>query len=124
MSFFDKFRDQRRSRGPIEEVVENLTALLSTRRGFGALDERLGLSDFNSAGLGPEPTARIMEEVAENIRLFEPRAELVAIEPLPSRAAGRPRLRIDLRVGERELPLTLDLSGPQPAFSTEPTEPT
>ena len=59
-----------------EDIVRNLLHVLGTRRGTGYFVDSFGLT---GAGVrqGDELFVRLMAEVAENVRLYEPRVELV-----------------------------------------------
>jgi len=59
-----------------EDVVRNLRHVLGTRRGTGYFVKSFGLSG-SGYRQGDELFVRLMDEVAENIRLHEPRVELI-----------------------------------------------
>lgn len=59
-----------------EDIVRNLRHVLTSRRGTGYFLASFGLT---GAGVrqGDELLVRLMDEVAENVRLYEPRVELM-----------------------------------------------
>lgn len=59
-----------------EDIVRNLRHVLGTRQGSGYFVSSFGLT---GAGVrqGDELFVRLMDEVAENIRLHEPRVDLI-----------------------------------------------
>lgn len=99
------------SRGELGDVVDNLTNVLSSRRGVGHFLDNFGLSD---AGFRtPEESFTAMTaELRETIRLYEPRVELIDVDEEYDDDGSRARLVVALRLrshGER-LRLVVDLS--------------
>lgn len=61
-----------------EDIRRNLELVLSTKRGTGYFLKNFGLSD--AVFRTPEETVTVLgEELKENIRLYEPRVELIKI---------------------------------------------
>lgn len=59
-----------------EDIVRNLRHVLGTRRGTGYFVSSFGLTG-SGVRQGDELFVRLMDEVAENVRLHEPRVELI-----------------------------------------------
>lgn len=95
-----------------DDIRRNLELVLSTKRGTGYFLKNFGLSD--AVFRTPEETVTVLgEELKENIRLFEPRVELVKINEVYDDEGQRVSLVVVLvRRGTKDvLHLTVDLKG-------------
>ena len=94
----------------LADVIRNLNHILTTKRGYGYFLESFGLTDaaFRTT---EESVVVLTRELRENIRLYEPRVELVDIDEEYS-DGERPRLIVSMRVRDRKekLKLVVDLS--------------
>lgn len=81
----------------LEDVARNLGYILSARRGAATFLPNFGLT---STGFrtGEEMLNTFREEVLENIRLYEPRVEVLKVEEEYDDDSGRPRLVISIRL--------------------------
>ena len=80
----------------LEDIVRNLGYVLRTKRGCGYFLSSYGLSD--SGYRTPEEMVEGMgREIAENIRLFEPRVELVDLDEVYDDDGRRATLIVNLR---------------------------
>lgn len=68
--------------GEIEEVIDNLNHILNTKKDYGAPLGNLGMDDLNAYSSKDHIAARIVEEIRDNVIAFEPRLEVIGIEPL------------------------------------------
>lgn len=86
-----------------DDVVRNLRHLLESKRGTGYFREQLGITETGYRT--PEQmVASLSEEIRENIRLFEPRLEVVTIDERWD-DAGRIRLEVTCRERSGGAPL-------------------
>lgn len=94
----------------LEDVMRNLTYVLKTKRGCGYFIESFGLSDVGYR-TPAEMVTSLTAELEENIRLFEPRVELVDVDEEHDDSGHRVRLLVNLRMrGQSEkLQLVMDL---------------
>jgi predicted component of type VI protein secretion system len=92
-----------------EDIQRNLGYLLRAKRGAASFHPQFGLSEtgFRTA---EEMLVRLGEEIRENIRLFEPRIELIDIEEDYEAEGGRARLVVNCRLKDSKEPLTLVFS--------------
>lgn len=92
-----------------DDIIRNLGFILTTKRGYGYFQESFGLTDTGYRTT-EEMVTTMTREIEENIRLFEPRVELVDIDE--EYADDRARLIVNLRVRDRKdkLMLTVNLS--------------
>lgn len=102
-----------------EDVQRNLGYLLRAKRGAASFHPQFGLSEtgFRTA---EEMLVRLGEEIRENIRLFEPRIELIDIEEDYDTADGRARLVVNCRLKDTQEPLTLVFSPQGRTLSVAP----
>lgn len=108
MGFFDKFRRSRKREDEVAGILRNLEFLFSTRKGFGAIDERLGLSDtavYTADRVTVVKTA--LAEIEENVRLFEPRVELISVTETGIAPGRRLTFKLELKLKSNQKPLTL-----------------
>ena len=79
-----------------EDIRRNLGFVLSTKRGCGYFLETFGLSDV--AFRTPEEAVTLLtREIEENVRLYEPRVELVKVNEVYDDDGKRVRLVVLLR---------------------------
>ena len=81
----------------IEDIVRNLNFVLKTKRGTGYFLESFGLSDVGFR-TPEEMITTLTAELTENIRLYEPRVELVDIDEEHDDEGHRVRLVVNLRM--------------------------
>jgi predicted component of type VI protein secretion system len=103
----------------IDDIGRNLGFLFAAKRGCGYFLESFGLTDTGFRTTG-EMMTMLAREIEENIRLYEPRVELLKIDE--RYADGRPRLIVNLRVreGQEKLKLTVNLA--DRTFDIQPVE--
>lgn len=95
----------------LEDVARNLGHVLKTKRGTGYFLPNFGLTDTGFR-TGEEMLNTLTAEITENIRLFEPRVELLEVDDEHDDDTGRARLvvRMRLRESTERLRLVVDLS--------------
>lgn len=81
----------------VEDVIENLGNVLRTKRGAGYFLRNFGLSDTGYR-TPEEMITGLSAEIAENVRLYEPRVELVDVDDEYDDDGNRARLVIQLRL--------------------------
>jgi phage baseplate assembly protein W len=96
----------------IEDIVENLGNVLRTKRGSGYFLESFGLSDVGYR-TPEEMITNLTAEIRENVRLYEPRVELVDVDDEYDDDGNRARLVIQLKLRSKDerLGLVIDLKG-------------
>jgi phage baseplate assembly protein W len=82
----------------VEEVLQNVRTILSTRKGSVPLDRNFGIaSEFLDSPL-PQAQAEINTDVFEQLRKYEPRAQLKEItfdiDPINGRIA--PKVKVEV----------------------------
>jgi phage baseplate assembly protein W len=92
-----------------DDVVRNLRFVLGTRRGAGYFIPSFGLTDIG--GTQEQMIVMRMAEIEENLRLYEPRVELIGMDEIYDDDSGSARLSVKLRLRgtEDRLELVVDL---------------
>lgn len=95
----------------VEDVIRNLNNVLTSRRGSGYFLASFGLSEVGHR-TPEEMVVTLTAEIKENVRLYEPRVELVDVDEVYDDDGKRVRLLVSLRLrgaGER-LRITVNLA--------------
>lgn len=74
-----KFLGQSTARDNIEDIVENLRAVLTTKRGCGHFLPDFGLTETGYR-TSEEMVVELSRELRENIKRFEPRVKITEID--------------------------------------------
>jgi predicted component of type VI protein secretion system len=81
----------------MEDIVRNLGHVLRTKRGAGYFLENFGLSDTGYR-TPAEMVERLTREIAENVRLYEPRIVLLDVDEEYDDDGTRARLVVRFRL--------------------------
>ncbi|MEI7892397.1 MAG: GPW/gp25 family protein [Myxococcales bacterium] len=98
----------------IDDIVRNLTNVFGTKRGTGSFLATFGLSDTGFRT--PEEMVRIVSaEIVENVRLYEPRVQLIEVDEDFDDNGKRSRLVVQLRLRKTtdRVQIVVDLQGRQ-----------
>jgi len=82
MAFFTKFLPDSHTKPTelyLKSIVENLNNILNTKRDYGSFLQNFGIRDLNEYSSREDISLAVIEEVKENIKLYEPRVKLVNI---------------------------------------------
>lgn len=103
----------------LEDVLQNLRWILSTRRGAGYFLDNFGMSDVGFR-TPEEFVVALTDELRENIRLYEPRVELVDVDEDWDDEGRRTKLLVRLRLRDTsdKLQVTIDLANK--SFDVQP----
>lgn len=105
----------------LQDVIQNLNHVLRTKRGTGYFLENFGLSEVGFR-TPEEMVNALTSELRENIRLYEPRVQLVDIDEDYDDDGGRSRLIVGLRLrsAKERLRIVVDLQ--KNTLDIEPVE--
>lgn len=92
--------------GEEEDILRNLGFVLSTKRGSGYFLPSFGLSDVTFR-TPEEAVTQLTQEIEENVRLYEPRVELVKVHEVYDDDGRKVRLVVALRRRDTKKPLQL-----------------
>jgi phage baseplate assembly protein W len=103
----------------LDDVMENLRWIFSTRRGSGYFLDDFGVSDagFRTPA---EMVVSTTEEIRQNIRLYEPRVEVIDVDEDWDEAGKQSKLivRLRLRDAKEKLEIVVDMA--QRSFDVRP----
>jgi phage baseplate assembly protein W len=116
MTFFARLHGARLEPRGVEAMVEQLSNVLNSTRGFASVRREFGVDDCVAVRANPLRAARslginaLRAEVEECIRLFEPEVEGASVEVLGRGARGQVVLGVDGRFagGPLRLRVTFD----------------
>src|SRR5688500_9446297 len=96
--------------GELEDIMQNLRWIFSTRRGAGYFLDDFGVSDIGFR-TPEEVIVALSSALRENIRRYEPRVELIDVDEDWDDAGKRSKLTVRLRLRERaeKLEIVVDL---------------
>lgn len=103
----------------LDDVIRNLRHVLGTKRGHGYFLPSFGLTDVGHR-TPEEMVVALTAEIAENIRLYEPRVELVDIDEQYEEEGRRVRLVVHVRLREAGERLRIAFHIPEGRFDIEP----
>lgn len=106
----------------LDDVIRNLRHVLGTKRGHGYFLPSFGLTDVGHR-TPEEMVVALTAEIQENIRLYEPRVELVDIDEEYEEEGRRARLVVHVRLREAGERLRLRFHVPEGRFDIEPAGP-
>jgi type VI secretion system protein len=90
-----KFYRDKRNATELHSVVANLNHILNTKKGFGSFLDKFGIGDYNEFRARDKIVATLLQEIQENVALYEPRVKIEKIAEIPSDSPFR--LRFQLR---------------------------
>jgi phage baseplate assembly protein W len=103
----------------LEDVMENLRWIFSTRRGSGYFLDDFGVSDagFRTPA---EMVVSTMDEIRQNIRLYEPRVEVIDVDEDWDEAGKQSKLVVRLRLRDAKEKLEIIVDPAQRSFDERP----
>ncbi len=102
-----------------DDIIRNLSHILSSKRSVAYFLRSFGLTDTGFRTQS-EMIQTMSEEIAENVRLYEQRVELVEIEE--EFVNGRAKLIVNLRVRGQKDKLKLTVNLADRTFDISPVE--
>ena len=85
----------------LEDVMQNLRWIFSTRRGSGYFLDDFGVGDVGFR-TPAEMVVTMTDEIRQNIRLYEPRVEVIDVDEDWDESGKRSKLVVRLRVRDRK----------------------
>lgn len=105
MGFLQKFHYKKSSQEHIDAIITNLRNILNIKKEFGALIKQLGVGDYNAHSSRDRIVERIIEEIQENIELYEPRVKLMDIKEVEGDNMFRVRFELQCVIIEDSRPI-------------------
>ena len=103
----------------LEDVMQNLRWIFSTRRGSGYFLDDFGVSDVGFR-TPAEMIVTMTDEIRQNIRLYEPRVEVIDVDEDWDESGKRSKLIVRLRVRDRKEKLEVVVDLTQKSFDVRP----
>ena len=88
------YTSKKKDRGEIHAIVANLNYILNTRKYFGSFLRTMGIGDYNVYRSRAMIVETIIDEIKENIALFETRVKLEDISEVESDSPFRLRFQV------------------------------
>ena len=101
----EKFYRKKSTDTSVSSVIKNLNHLLNTRKGFGSFLRRLGIGDWNMYRARNKIIETILEEIKENIQLYEPRVRVMDIKEVESDVSFRLRFELKCEILSKDKPI-------------------
>ena len=104
----------------IKSIIDNLNNILNTTRGYGFFLPNFGISDYKYLCTREDIEKAIINEMTENISLFEPRVALDQIVSIKDDKLFRLSFRIDCVVRNTGHALKLSLDSIHDRYQISP----
>jgi phage baseplate assembly protein W len=120
--FLRKHFLDRATLSPLEDIMENLRWIFSTRRGSGYFLEDFGVSDVGFR-TPAEMVVATTSEIRHNIRMYEPRVEVIDIDEDWDDVTNQPKLIVRLRLRDQKEKLSIVVDLAKRSFDVRPSSP-
>ncbi len=109
MALFDKFRTASASKGRTEahSIIESLSEILNTRRGYGSFLDDFGIMDLSDRISRQQIALAVVREVREVIQNYEQRITVGEIVEIPEVHPTRMSFSIQCSLGNDKMPLQM-----------------
>ena len=104
---------------PLEDIMQNLRWIFSTRRGSGYFLEDFGVSDVGFR-TPAEMVVATSNEIRHNIRMYEPRVEVIEIDEDWDEVTNQPKLLVRLRLRDHKDKLNVVVDLAKRSFDVQP----
>ena len=106
----------------LEDVMQNLRWIFSTRRGSGYFLEDFGIGDVGFR-TPSEMVVSMTDEIRHNIRVYEPRVEVIDVDEDYDDNGKQPKLIVRLRLRDQKEKLEVVVDLAQKSFDVRPARP-
>jgi phage baseplate assembly protein W len=117
--FLRKHFLDRATLSPLEDIMENLRWIFSTRRGSGYFLEDFGVSDVGFR-TPAELVVTTTNEIRHNIRVYEPRVEVIDVDEDWDDLTNQPKLIVRLRLRDQKEKLNIVVDLAKRSFDVQP----
>jgi len=117
--FLRKHFLDRATLSPLDDIMENLRWIFSTRRGSGYFLEDFGVSDVGFR-TPAEMVVATTNEIRHNIRVYEPRVEVIDVDEDWDDVTNQPKLIVRLRLRDQKEKLNLVVDLANRSFDVQP----
>lgn len=117
--FLAQFYNGRKRPDEIESILINLKNILNVKKEFGSFLKDLGIGDYHIYRSHKATVNRIIEEIKENISVYEPRVKLVKIREMQSNTSFRLRFEMECVIVDDAHPIYLIFDSVNHHFAVE-----
>jgi phage baseplate assembly protein W len=103
----------------LEDVMQNLRWIFSTRRGSGYFLDDFGIGDVGFR-TPSEMVVSMTNEIRHNIRVYEPRVEVIDVDEDYDDHGKQPKLVVRLRLRDQKEKLEVVVDLAQKSFDVRP----
>jgi predicted component of type VI protein secretion system len=115
----EKFLRRQKPSTEVEKVIRNLNHVLNTKKSFGSYVRELGIGDYNEYKARHKIIETIIEEIKDNVRLFEPRVRLEKIDEVKAESPFRVRFQVQCVLGSGTRPISIILDSQEDRVRVE-----
>ncbi len=83
--------------GVADRVLQNLSNILNTKKGYGSVDPEFGIEDISHYTSKAMISQFIKNEIIRNLEAYYPQVEIIKISELPVESLSRIQLKLELR---------------------------
>ncbi|MFC1706084.1 GPW/gp25 family protein [Planctomycetota bacterium] len=105
MGLMERFYIRKRANADLQGIIDNLNVMLNTKKTFGAWVKEYGIGDFNAYRARHKIVETIIEEIKENVQLFESRVIIHDIHEVDANNPFRVRLEVKCAFLRHDKPL-------------------
>jgi predicted component of type VI protein secretion system len=117
--FLAQFYTGKKKPDEIEAILINLKNILNVKKGFGSFLRELGVGDYNAYRSHKATVHTIIEEITQNIALFEPRVQMVSIREIQADSSFRLRFELTCTIVDNPQPIYLIFDSVNHHFAVE-----
>lgn len=109
MALLDKFRTNQdsESRSDVESILDNLSEVLNTRRGYGSFLSDFGILDLSDRASREQIALAVVHEVQRCIAAYEPRVTVHEFREVPQVHPTRISFSLVCSIGDENRPLDM-----------------
>ncbi len=109
MALLDKFRTNTNSdsRSDIESILDNLSEVLNTRRGYGSFLKDFGILDLSDQASREQIALAVVKEVQRCIEAYEPRVVVHEFKEVPQLHPTRIAFSLVCSIADQDRPLNM-----------------
>jgi predicted component of type VI protein secretion system len=115
----EHFYQRKRPDAKVQGIVEHLNHMLNTRKGFGSWLKDYGIGDYTVHKARNKALEKLIEEIQETVRIYDPRVSIDSIEEVESGSSFRVKLEVRCSFLEFEKPVSIVIDSLQNKVSVE-----
>lgn len=122
MSLLDKFRNKKRKSDLRDDILEHLSDLLNTKKGYGSYSQDLGLDSYVYLGSDNKISLHIIEDIKTCFEKYEKRVNQLEIIPMESKSRFHLSFVIKCQIKNKPYSFHLDFQCQNKSYHIEAEE--